>query len=513
MAKSGILGTRFKRLVAFGLFLLLIVLAIQTWRFDSQQIIVPAVEPIGLPEREVLDRFAQALTIKTISESNPARVDPQAFEQFKIFLETSFPRVHEHLTRRTGDDFGDEQNQSLLFQWQADQWQGDDGGQQNAILLMGHYDVVPVEAESLGNWTHPPFAGDRDEQHVWGRGAIDNKAAAVGLLEAVEHLLEQGFTPGRTIYISLGHDEEVGGMRGNQPISQWMRREGIRLEYVLDEGGGIFKDFAGLDQPAAFIGIAEKGFATVRLNANVTDAGHASMPPPLGDTAIGILSDALQRLDQSPCPARMDGGIGLTLHYLGPEMSLMQRVALANQWLFSPLIIRQFGSTPLGNASLRTTIAPTLVEGGFKDNVLPTRATATLNLRVLPGDTVESTLAHIRSTIGDDRVMVEPPSLQREPSRLSSIESDAFQQLHRTIREIYPSVLVAPFVVVAGTDATHYDDDSLSRNVYRFVPWQLGKEDLKRIHGVDERLACEDYLSLVRFYERLIRNTATPVAR
>ncbi len=183
------------------------------------------------------------------------------------------------------------------------------------------------------------------------------------MMEAVEHLLEQGFEPSRTIYLSLGHDEEVGGIHGNKLIAEWMKNQVIRLEYVLDEGGGIFNDFAGLQQPAAFIGIAEKGFATLELRAEVSEAGHASMPPPLSDTAIGILGEALRRLEQSPHPAHLDGGIGRTLDYLGPEMPLINRVAVANRWLFSPLLVRLLGGTPLGNASLRTTLAPTMVGG------------------------------------------------------------------------------------------------------------------------------------------------------
>ena len=233
------------------------------------------------------------------------------------------------------------------------------------------------------------------------------------------------------------------------------------------------------------------------------------MPPPLTDTAIGILGEALHRLQEAPFPARLEGVVDQTLDYLGPEMPLVNRVAVANRWLFKPLLIRQLSGTPLGNAALRTTVAPTIVEGGIKDNVLPSRASLTINIRVHPKDKVESASKHIADTIDDGRVTIQPSALQKEPSRLSSTESTAFNQLDRTIREIYPTVVVAPFVVVAGTDATHFDNERLSNNVYRFVPWRLGKDDLKRIHGVNERLSRDDYVQLVRFYERLIRNTAS----
>lgn len=487
---------------------LLAILVVNTLRFRSQQVDVVPADRIELPEQAIVDRFAQALSIETVSHANPARFDAEKFAGFHSFLEAAFPLVHQHLIRRTGTDFGDDRNQSLLYQWPGSE-SGSDSGSRDAILLMAHYDVVPVEIASVENWTHPPFAGIDDGQYVWGRGAIDNKGSALALLEAVEYLLAQGFVPDRTVYLSLGHDEEVGGSHGNLPISQWMRRQGIHLDYVLDEGGGIFNDFAGLNQPAAFIGIGEKGFVTVEITAEVSEAGHSSMPPPIPDTALGILGQALHRLQEHPHPAHLDGGIDMTLDYVGPEMALPNRAVVANRWLFAPLLLQQLGGTPLGNAAIRTTIAPTVATAGVKDNVLPTRASMTVNLRIHPNDKLDSAVEHLRSTIADERVSIRPLEPQRPPSPLSSTESTAFRQLQRTILEIYPSVVVAPFVVVAGTDASHYDDRKLSRNVYRFVPWRLGKNDLKRIHGIDERLSRDDYLDMVRFYERLLRNTAS----
>ena len=495
---------RFLRVLITLAVALLAILTVNTLRFRSRQIDVVPADRIELPEQEMVDRFAKALAIETVSHANAARVETEKFAAFHAFLEASFPLVHQHLIRRTGTDFGDDRNQSLLYQWP-----GSASDNREAILLMAHYDVVPVEVASVEDWTHPPFAGLDDGQFIWGRGAIDNKGSALALLEAVEYLLAQGFVPDRTVYLALGHDEEVGGSHGNLPISQWMKEQGIRLEFVLDEGGGIFNDFEGLNQPAAFIGIGEKGFVTVELSVEVTEAGHSSMPPPIPDTALGMLGKALQRLHEHPHPAYLDGGIDMTLDYVGPEMPFPNRMVVANRWLFEPLLIQQLSGTPLGNAAIRTTIAPTVAEAGVKDNVLPTRASMTLNLRIHPRESVDEAVAHLRETLADDGVTVRPLELQRPPSPLSLTDSVAFRQLQRTILEIYPSVVVAPFVVVAGTDASHYDDRTLSQNVYRFVPWRLGKDDLKRIHGIDERLSRDDYVTMVRFYERLLRNTAS----
>lgn len=490
---------RIAQAVCGALAVLILITGLNLSSFRSRQIQVNRAPPIVLEEQDVVERLADAIALKTISEQYSGRVDTDEFDRFRLYLAATYPKTHQQLRLLTGATLGDERNQSLLFKWE-----GASNQKRDAILLMAHYDVVPVEPGTLDEWTHPPFAGHVDDEYIWGRGTLDDKCGVIGLMEAVEQLLAEGFRPSRTVYISLGHDEEVGGIHGNKPISEWMRRQGVRLEYVLDEGGGIFEDFPGLDRPVALIGVAEKGFLTTQLVVESRDTGHASIPPK--DTAISILADAIHRLHNHPFPQRRDGGAGLMLDYIGPEMPLVKRVAAANQWLFWPLIRRQLAATPAGNATLRTTIAPTIIEGGFKDNVLPTRASVTLNVRILPGDTVDGAIGYIKRRIDDSRVSVGEPTHSKHPSRISATGSESFARIHRTVKEVFPEVVVAPFVVVAGTDASHFDDDSLSKDVYRFTPWKLGSEDLKRIHGVDERISREDFLNIVRFYVRLLRH-------
>jgi carboxypeptidase PM20D1 len=474
------------------------ILALNFWRFKSRQIKIAAAPAMIMDEQKIVERFAGAISLRTVSQQNPARFDAEEFDGFRSYLQQSYPNVHQQLHLQTGLEFGDERNQSLLFKWE-----GNDG-KRDAILLMAHYDVVPVEPATLYEWTNPPFAGYFDDEYVWGRGTLDDKCGVIGLMEAIEHLIGEGFHPSRTVYISLGHDEEIGGIRGNQPISQWMRRQGIRLEYVLDEGGGIFNDFPGLDRPVALVGVAEKGSLTTQLVVNLKETGHASIPPK--DTAISILAKAIGRLHDHPFPQRLNGGAGLMLDYIGPEMPLVNRIAVSNRWLFRPLIKRQLGAIPVGNAALRTTIAPTIIGGGFKDTVLPTQASVTLNVRILPGDTVDSAMDYIKQCIDDDRVRVDEPKNSVQPSRISSADSSSFTRIHHAIKEVFPDAAVAPFVVVAGTDAKHFDDNSLSKDVYRFTPWRLGNEELKRIHGIDERISRKSFLDIVRFYERLLRH-------
>lgn len=493
---------RLAQAALLGLGILLAVLLWNLWHFRSRQLSVAATAEVPLPEQALVDRLAAAVAIPTVSQQTRARTDAAPFDRFAEFLEESFPSVHKHLDRLTGDDFGNADNRSLLLRWQ-----GSDAAQP-AILLMAHYDVVPVPADTLAHWTHPPFAGVVDDRYVWGRGTLDVKDAAMAIMEAIDYLLQKGFRPQRTVYVALGHDEEVGGADGNAQIAQWMRRQGIRLLYVLDEGGCIYTDFPGLDAPVALVGVAEKGWLSVRLTVQLNDGGHASMPPP--QTAIGVLARAISRIEQNPLPARLDGGADMMLDYVGPEMPMPRRLAVANRWLFAPLIKRSLTATPSGNAALRTTIAATIIQGGVKENVLPTQAEATLNVRVLPGDHSQRVLAHLKRTVADQRVAIEPLAGGRQPSRISSTQSPAFHTLHTTIKQIFPDVVVAPFVVIGGTDAAHFDDLTLSKDVYRFIPAPMDDADLKRIHGIDERIARKDYLNIVRFYIRLLEASATP---
>jgi carboxypeptidase PM20D1 len=274
---------------------------------------------------------------------------------------------------------------------------------------------------------------------------------------------------------------------------------------ILDEGGCIFTEFPGLDRPAALVGVAEKGYLNVTLTVDVAaeQVGHASMPPP--QTAVGILANAVSRVQSAPFPARIDGGLRETLNYLGPEMpSLLSRMAMSNLWLCEAMVKRKLSGKPSSNALLRTTVAPTLIDGGVQVNVLPQHATATLNLRLLPGDTQVTALEHLRQAIDDDRVELTPLTPAKEASPVTSTDSTAFRQLHKTIREVYPDVVVAPFVLVGSTDTVHYED--LCENIFRFLPARLSERDTQRFHGIDERIALQDYEDMVRFFHQLIKS-------
>lgn len=488
--------------IVLNVFALLI--GILSWnylRFSSRQEKPGAIAALNLVVDPILERFKEAIQIVTVSTPMSRIANDSELYRFRDYIQTLFPNLHTSpFVRRTGKDLGDERNPSMLFQWPGQE------PELGAILLMSHFDVVPVEASSLSKWTHPPFSGHMDDEFIWGRGTLDCKQGVMAILEAISLLSTQGFQPKRTIYVALGHDEEIGGADGNLKIAAWFRSHRIRLHTIIDEGGCVFTEFPGLGSPAALVGVAEKGFLTVEITANVNadKVGHSSMPP--RETAVSILSSAIHRVQLSQFPARIDGGLRDTLNFLGPEMPFDKKMAMSNMWLFGPLVKRTLSAKPSGDALLRTTIAPTMIEGGVSENVLPAQATAKLNLRLLPGDSIKSSLDYLCRSINDPRVSLKPLNKPREASPVSDIDSEPFRILQTTIHQVLPDVVVAPFVLVGSTDTVHYTD--LCEHIFRFIPARLSERDTQRFHGIDERIAKKDYLEIVSFFHQYIINAS-----
>ena len=272
---------------------------------------------------------------------------------------------------------------------------------------------------------------------------------------------------------------------------------------MLDEGPTITKSIIpGLPRPAALVGIAEKGYVSVELIVE-GQGGHSSMPPK--HTTVGILGAAVHRLEEQQLPAEIRSVTRQMFEYLGPEMTFAKRMIFANFWFFGWLVERTLSDFPAGSALVRTTTAPTIFEGGVKENVLPADARAVINFRILPGDTIKKVINHVRSTTDGPRIKIRPLEPSFEPSPVSDVNSRGFRAIEKTIRQIFPEAVVAPSLTIGITDSRHFTD--LSENVYRFLPLQLSPEDLSRIHGTNERIAVQDYEQAIKFYIQLIRNS------
>jgi carboxypeptidase PM20D1 len=447
---------------------------------------VPVVDAAAAAER-----LARAVRIPSVSPpaEGPARAERvAAMQALHRQLEADFPRVHQALSRQTVSEL------SLLYRWP-----GTDPGAE-PILLTAHLDVVPVEPGTEDGWTHPPFSGAIADGVVWGRGTLDDKTGAVGLLQAVELLLEHGFTPRRTIVLAFGHDEEIGGRQGAKAIVAELEARGEWFAFVLDEGGTLVREaIPGLAREAALVGVAEKGFANVVLSLR-DEGGHASMPPPTG--AIGRLAAAVAAVEREPMPLRLDGATRMMLDGMAPHMSLPMRTALSNLWLLSPVIERVLASQPASNATVRTTIAPTMIHGGVAPNVLAAAAEVTLNARILPGDTVEGVLAHVREVIDDPAIDVRCRDDCWEPSAVASVDDEGFAVVRRAVAHVFPEAIVVPYLTVGATDARHYA--AVARQAYRFLPIRMRAADRTRIHGTDEQTTVEGFGDAVRFYMTVV---------
>ncbi len=445
----------------------------------------------GSEVRVLAERLSKAVQFQTVSYDDGTRFNKKVFRDFQKFLERSFPNVHASLKKEIIGDY------SLLYTWKG----RDDN--ELPVLLAAHMDVVPAEPEPGKNWTYPPFQGRIADGFIWGRGTLDDKISLLGMLEAVEKLLREGFVPHRTIYIAFGHDEEIGGQRGAAKIAELLNARRVKLDYVLDEGLTITEGMiANISKPVAMIGIAEKGCLSMELSVE-SAAGHSSMPPK--QTAIGILSSAISKLEENQFPARMEAPVKKMFETLSPEMPLPLRLVFANLWLFESLIKKELASVPRTNALIRTTVAPTIFQAGVKENILAAQARAIVNFRVLPGDTIHSVLMKVQETINDSRVKITLlEGMQSNPSGLADTESRGYKAVAATVRQIFPETLVVPGLVLAITDSRHYA--SMTDNILHFSPIRLRPDDLPRIHGMDERISIEDYVAGVRFYAQLMRN-------
>uniref|UniRef100_A0A8C1QG18 Peptidase M20 domain containing 1, tandem duplicate 2 n=1 Tax=Cyprinus carpio TaxID=7962 RepID=A0A8C1QG18_CYPCA len=372
-------------------------------------------------------------------------------------------------------------------------------------MLLAHIDVVP--ADEADGWDAPPFSAQELNGFIYGRGTIDNKQSVMGILQALEYLLERGYTPRRSFYIGLGHDEEVNGLHGAANIVKLLKSRGVKLQYVLDEGLAVLDGvISGLDGPAALIGISEKGQATVKLSVS-SAPGHSSMPP--RESSIGILASAVKRLEENPMPRLFGYGPerGTFEHLAHKVKCYKQRILQATFYEILTISLIFFCSLrkPDTNAFVRTTTAVTMFNSGVKINIIPSNAEAFVNFRIHSAQTLQEVVELVELTVSDERVKVELVN-GFDPLPISSYDEQAFgfQIIKKTVQGMFPQLTVAPGICVGNTDSRHYKD--ITQDIYRFAPSWFKPGDPQRFHGVNERISIQNYEEIVLFYFQLIQN-------
>lgn len=449
---------------------------------------------IAAPVKVDLDQAAahlsQAIQFKTVSHQNKADDQPAEWDRLQAWLITTYPLSHAAMSRQVVG------GKTLIYTWK---------GSEPAlapIILMAHQDVVPVTPGTEGDWKHPPFAGKIADGAVWGRGSIDDKGSLIGLFESTETLLKAGFKPRRTVILVSGHDEEVRGI-GATAAADALKAAGIKGQLVLDEGMAVVKDNPVTGGPVALIGIGEKGYGTLKITAEAP-GGHSSAPPEDGGGVV-TLSKAVTAIAENPFPMSAKGPGGAMLGVLAAQAPFTLKMAVANDWLFGKMIVKQMSATPTGAALMHTTIAPTMLQGSPKENVLPQDATAWINYRIAPGDTSAKVMAKAKAAVGDLPVAIAWNSKPEEPSAISSTQSEAWKVLAAVAGEV-SGAPVAPGLVTAGTDSRYLQD--VTGDTYRFQPIQLSLSDTAMIHGTNEHMTLENLEAMVQFYSRLIATAA-----
>jgi len=472
-------------LIPIGIVVILAaVLVVRTLRFVPQAAKAITAQPIVFDRECAIRNLQELVRCKTVSYVDPRLEDKTEFDKLIGLLPKLYPNVF------TTCRFERLEEKALLFCWK-----GKSEGE--PLVLMAHFDVVPVEEEG---WDKPPFAAVIEDGRMWGRGTLDTKVTVNAILSAAEHLIAAGFEPKRDMYFAFSGQEESNGPAAAH-IVDWFEKQGITPSMVLDEGGAVVEQvFPGVDAPCAMIGIAEKGYLNVRYRVR-SAGGHASAPTPCGP--IERLAGACARVMRKPFPYRMTAPAALMFDTLGRHSSFLYRMIFSNLWLFSPIldgICRASGGDL--NALLRTTVAFTQMQGSAAANVIPPTAQMVSNIRINPAESVESVMAQLRRRVADDTVEVEAFDAM-EPSRISTVDGDGFERLSESVREVWNGCIVAPYLMVQCSDSRHYG--RISDRVYRFSAMDLTDEERASIHGHNEHIRLDTVCRAVEFYIRLMR--------
>ena len=461
--------------------------------FKPEKVEVPPMEDEKVDLNRFRKNLSDAIKFKTIADKEAANTDWTVFDAFHDFLKESYPLMHEKL-ELTVIARG-----SLVFRWKGTRSDLD------PIALLSHQDVVPISEGTLDDWKHDPFEGVDDGEFIWGRGALDMKNHLIGVLESVETLLSEGFVPERDVYILLGHNEEVmcaTSENGATCICNYLKEKGVHLDAIIDEGGAILPvEVKGvINKHLAGIGVAEKGYADVEV-AVTAKGGHSSQAP--NHTAIGHLADVIKDIENHQFKAKMSPMMRELFDKIGRNCTYPARLVTCNLKLLEPALTKAMSFIPPAASMLRTTFGVTMASGSPQANVLPQRASVTVNFRMFPGQTVDDVLEHLHKVIKNKKVEINLLPGWKNPSAVSPTDTRSFKVIEKICHSMDDKAVVAPYLVMGGTDACHYQ--AVCENIYRYSPFLVSTSLLLTTHGTNERIPVSVMEDAVKFFKRYIR--------
>ena len=465
-----------------GLIVVLIfIILIRTIKFKP--ILYPEMKKkFEIDEQRVLESLSEKIKMPTISYLDGRKINQQAFKDFKLHLKSRYPLINKHADYH-------EIGTGLMFKLNGK-------SSEEPTVLMAHFDVVPVE----GKWSFEPFSGDIDDHYVYGRGTLDTKHSLNAIMESLEFSLSQEKTFKNDLYVCFSGDEEIYG-ETQKLMVDYFKDHDIKPYIVLDEGGAIVSNmFPGVSKKVAVIGIAEKGFMNLKLTA-FSKGGHASTP--LKDTALTILSKAVLKLNKTKkFRLKLSDAVRVLFDTLAPHSkSFLIKMIFANLWLFTPvvkLIAKLSGGELL--SMFKTTQAFTTSEASDAINVLPTSASVGINYRLRPLESSEDVVKKIKKIIKNEDIKVEV--LKVSEATTTSMIDEAFGLVRQAIKKTWPDVIVSPYLMVATSDSRHYHE--ICDRVYKFSPMDVSKDDLKLIHGEDEKISIDNAIHGTYFYLNLL---------
>lgn len=468
-------------LILLGIVVLLLLVAVaRTLLMPSltSEYVAPEADDYAM---ELAQKLSKMIQCDTTSHANV--YEPEKFDAFHKVLEELFPLVHEKLEKTDIDG-------NLLYYWKGK-------SSEKPILLMSHQDVVPAE----GEWKHEPFSGDIADGKVWGRGAADTKCSLMAFFQAVEELLEQGYTPACDVYLASSCTEEWAG-DGAPKIVNELKRRGVELFLLCDEGGTIISEpVGGIKGNYAMVGIFEKGKADVKFTAR-SNGGHASTPTK--NTPIPRLAAFVHSVEtRSPFKKKFSPEVTAMFEKLAPYAPFPLKLVFGNLWLFAPILKEVMGSiSAQAGAMLQTTIAFTTQTGSDACNVLPQEATLGANMRFIPHQGMEESLAIIR-TLAEKYGLEMEVIHANDFTPAADIHGEAYHKVEQAIEKAFPGLPVSPYVMTGATDTQFYQ--GVCKSCLRFAPVIYGPEQMKGMHGLNENIEYNCLPGAVRFYENLIR--------